>query len=66
MHDALLDNPIWSALTTTHARFAPGDDAVKRYPRDIGPFIAVARDTELAEQLRQRLGARNATLVAGS
>ncbi|HQX23617.1 MAG TPA: GNAT family N-acetyltransferase [Pseudomonadota bacterium] len=47
MHDALLDNPIWSALTTTHARFAPGDDAVKRYPRDIGPFIAVARDTAI-------------------
>lgn len=45
MHDALLDNPIWSALTTTHARFALGGDVVKRYPRDIGPFIAVARDT---------------------
>lgn len=38
------DNPIWAALTTRHARFALGGAGIKRYPRDVGPFVAV-RDT---------------------
>jgi ribosomal protein S18 acetylase RimI-like enzyme len=45
MPDNLLDNPIWTALTTTQSRYALGDATVKRYPRDIGPFIAVAQET---------------------
>lgn len=55
MHDALLDNPIWSALTTTQAGFALGDATVKRFPRDIGPFIAVAPDVALAPPLALEL-----------
>lgn len=47
MPESLLDNPIWSALTTTQSRFAQGDATVKRFPRDIGPFIAVARETAI-------------------
>lgn len=35
------DNPIWSALTTRHTHFALGDERLKRYPSDIGPFVAV-------------------------
>ena len=36
----MLDNPVWSALSTTHASFAEGDDLAKRYPVDVAPFGA--------------------------
>ena len=36
----MLDNPVWSALSTTHASFADGDDLAKRYPFDVAPFAA--------------------------
>lgn len=35
---ALLDNPIWSALTTDHASLALGSAAARRYPDNIGPL----------------------------
>jgi ribosomal protein S18 acetylase RimI-like enzyme len=35
---ALLDNPIWSALTTDHASLALGGGAARRYPEEIGPL----------------------------
>ena len=38
-----LERPIWSALTTTHASFALGNDLARRYPPDISPMAAVAR-----------------------
>jgi ribosomal protein S18 acetylase RimI-like enzyme len=38
---ALLDNPIWSALTTDHATLALGDDHARRYPADIGPLSGI-------------------------
>lgn len=38
----VLDNPIWHALNTHHARFALGTDSVKRYPPDIAFFVAFA------------------------
>jgi predicted GNAT family acetyltransferase len=37
---SLLDNPVWSALSTTHAPFAEGDSLAKRYPVDVAPFAA--------------------------
>ena len=37
---SLLDNPVWSALSTTHASFAEGDYLAKRYPVDVAPFGA--------------------------
>jgi predicted GNAT family acetyltransferase len=36
-----LDNPIWSALQTTHAHLSLGNAALKRYPTDVAPFAAV-------------------------
>lgn len=38
---SVLDNAAWHALTGPHARFAEGDDLVRRYPSDVAPFIAV-------------------------
>ncbi|MGD9597812.1 MAG: GNAT family N-acetyltransferase [Steroidobacteraceae bacterium] len=37
-----LDNPMWTALTTRQRRFALGTGPVRRYPRDVAPFVAVA------------------------
>ena len=37
---SVLDNPVWSALSTTHASFAEGNDLAKRYPVDVAPFAA--------------------------
>jgi GNAT superfamily N-acetyltransferase len=42
----LLDNPIWSALTTDHAHFALGGDAARRYPDDIGPLSGMPMQSE--------------------
>jgi ribosomal protein S18 acetylase RimI-like enzyme len=37
-----LDNAIWHALTTNHARFAEGDDLARRYPIAICPLAAIS------------------------
>lgn len=34
----LLDNPIWSALSTDHAHLALGDELARRYPEEISPL----------------------------
>lgn len=50
--DGLLDNPIWSSLTTRHAHLAVGADIgqglARRYPADIGPLSAFQRQTSEA------------------
>jgi len=43
---ALLDNPIWSALTTDHAPIAMGGEAARRYPDRIGPLSAMPAQTQ--------------------
>lgn len=39
--DELLERPPWSALTTTQAGFALGNDLARRYPPDIAPMAAI-------------------------
>jgi ribosomal protein S18 acetylase RimI-like enzyme len=39
---AALDQPVWSALSGGHRRLALGGPLAKRYPREIGPFAALA------------------------
>jgi GNAT superfamily N-acetyltransferase len=34
----LLDNPMWSALTTDHAHLSLGGNQARRYPEEIGPL----------------------------
>jgi GNAT superfamily N-acetyltransferase len=36
-----LDNPIWKALTTSHAHFAQGGDLARRFPADVSLLGAV-------------------------
>ena len=49
----LLDNPLWSSLSTLHRSFARGGGDVLRYPAAVAPFLAVRAaasriDAELA------------------
>jgi ribosomal protein S18 acetylase RimI-like enzyme len=37
--EALLDRPIWSALTTSHKHLAEGGPRALRYPVDMTPFV---------------------------
>lgn len=49
----LLDNPIWSALTTDQANFAVGGALARRYREEIGPLSGMAAQSEAAyEELR--------------
>ena len=51
-NEALLDNPIWNSLITSHAHLAIGADTghglARRYPADIGPLSAVQELTSEA------------------
>ena len=53
----ILDNPIWSALTTAHRRFAEGGPNALRFQADVEPFIAMRESnaaclTSLAKLVR--------------
>ena len=39
---AALDNPVWSALGSGHQALAVGGALARRYPREYGPFAALA------------------------
>ena len=53
----VLDNPVWSALSTTHGSFAEGDELAKRYPVDVAPFAATRdQSTESYDSLARLLG----------
>jgi len=43
---ALLDNPIWNALTTDHAPLALGNGHARRYPAEIGPLSGIPNQSE--------------------
>lgn len=64
MNDALLDNPFWSALTTTQRAVAQGDTDVRRYPGDIAPFFGVKDAARPADAALARLIAPGETLDA--
>jgi len=40
MKSHLLDNPMWSALSSCQADWAIGGDIAKRYPAQVAPFVA--------------------------
>ena len=48
--EAILDRPVWSALTTGQAHFCQGDGLARRYHPDVAPFAAVATETPAAYQ----------------
>jgi ribosomal protein S18 acetylase RimI-like enzyme len=46
----LLDNPMWSALTTDQAQLAQGGNLAKRFPRDVASFAAIPHQSAAAYQ----------------
>jgi predicted GNAT family acetyltransferase len=61
---SLLDNPVWSALSTTHASFAEGDDLAKRYPVDVAPFAATRdQSPESYRSLARPLGSEGTAAI---
>jgi GNAT superfamily N-acetyltransferase len=45
----VLDNPMWSALSTAHRPLALGDGLALRYPREIAPFLGAEASALLDE-----------------
>ena len=41
----MLDNPIWTSLTTAHARFAEGDGLARRYPPEVTPLAGLVEQS---------------------
>lgn len=41
-----LNNPAWYSLTETHKNFAIGNEEIKRYQKDIAPFLAYSSGEE--------------------
>ena len=61
---ALLDNPVWSALTTDQANFAQGGTLAKRFPRDVSPFAAIQDQSRAAyRELEETLAGEVAALA---
>lgn len=44
----LLDNAVWSALSTEQAYLAQGNALAKRFPRDVSPFAAISDQSPAA------------------
>ncbi|MET0987241.1 MAG: GNAT family N-acetyltransferase [Steroidobacteraceae bacterium] len=62
----LLDNPIWSSLTTQQACFAEGRLYAKRYPPEVAPFAAVeSASVRAADELAQIVAAGESIYLVG-
>jgi ribosomal protein S18 acetylase RimI-like enzyme len=44
---AILDNPIWGALTTDHVHLAVGGDTARRYREEIGPLSGMPEQSDV-------------------
>lgn len=42
----ILDNPVWYALTSTHAHLASGTELVKRFPSEVEPFAGLVEPVD--------------------
>ena len=58
-----LDRPVWSALTTRHARHSQGDAMARRYVPSIRPFIAARDDSPESLQALAHLVQAGESLV---
>lgn len=48
-HEPRLENPVYAALSDTHARFAQRSGRVLRYMPDVAPFLALPDDASSAD-----------------
>ncbi|MFC4530401.1 GNAT family N-acetyltransferase [Sphaerisporangium dianthi] len=63
-----LDNPAWASLTGPHAHLAEARGAVRRYPADMSPFMAVGSEPSAAdwEDIAALSGPGSIVAVAGA
>lgn len=63
---SVLDSPAWSALNGAHARFAEGNEFVKRYQDDVSPFVGVVSWDEPAvwDALIEMFGRGSAVMLS--
>jgi len=61
--DHILDQPVWSALTSHHAAFAHGGALAKRYDPSIIPFAATRDDSDAALEALAALPGPDETMV---
>jgi ribosomal protein S18 acetylase RimI-like enzyme len=62
----LLDNPIWSSLTTKHASFAVIQGNARRYPPQVAPFAAVTEpDAQALSQLESLINGGESVYLVG-
>jgi predicted GNAT family acetyltransferase len=62
-----LDNPVWSCLTTRHARLAQGDGLALRYPPDYSPLSGLPAATpDNLQALQALVEVGDAVAVAGA
>lgn len=64
MSHAVLDNPVWSALTSEQSQLASGADHARRFPPDIAPFIAIPQHTPASADALAALVSPNETVCA--
>jgi ribosomal protein S18 acetylase RimI-like enzyme len=63
--DERLDNPIWHALNTEHARLAAGSGRARRYPAEVVPMAGLQVDEpEALAELRELLAPAESIYVA--
>jgi ribosomal protein S18 acetylase RimI-like enzyme len=55
MNVNVLDNPIWSALSTHHAKLAVRAEGAARYPADVAPFAGIGTTTAHSAAELERL-----------
>ena len=46
MNEHPLDRPVWSSLSSVHRDFSVGSQCARRFQSDIGPFAAIADESE--------------------
>src|SRR4030095_13645913 len=62
----ILDNPIWSSLTTKHASFAVIQGSAGRYPPQVAPFASVnAEDASALSQLEGLINGGESVYLVG-
>jgi GNAT superfamily N-acetyltransferase len=64
--ESVLDNPVWTALTGPHQRFAELDGSAVRYQTEVAPFLAIAESTAAAwDDVRALTGPGGTATVLG-
>ncbi len=63
----ILGNPVWASLCGNHRHFALGAERVKRYPREMGPFVAMgSAEAVESSELSDLIGEDEEVYIVGA